>query len=43
VGGALGDADIRGDVAQADARVASHADEHVRVIGEEVPALCGLI
>ena len=38
VGGALGDPDRCGDVAQADARVMSDADEDVGVVGQKVPA-----
>ena len=37
VGGSLGDADGGRDVAQANAGVASDTDEHMGVIGEEVP------
>jgi hypothetical protein len=39
VGGALGDPDGSGDVAQADARVMSHARKDVGVVGQKVPAL----
>jgi hypothetical protein len=38
VGGAFGDPDGGGDVAQADAGVASHANQDVSVVGQEVPA-----
>jgi hypothetical protein len=38
VGGALGDPDRSGDVAQADARVMSHARKDVSVVGQKVPA-----
>lgn len=41
VGGALGDPNRRGDIAQADARVMSDADEDMGVIREEVPASHG--
>jgi hypothetical protein len=37
VGGALGNADRRGDVADADPGVVSHADEDVGVVGQKVP------
>ena len=37
VGGAFGDADGSGDVAQADTGVTSHADQDMRVIGQKVP------
>ena len=38
VGGTLGDPDRSGDVAQADARVMSHAYKDVGVVGQKVPA-----
>ena len=38
VGGALGDPDRGGDVAQPDARVTGDADEDVGVVGQKVPA-----
>ncbi len=38
VGGAFGDPDRRGDVAQADSRVIGHARKDVGVVGQEVPA-----
>src|SRR5512132_1558897 len=37
VGGAFGDADGSGDVAQADTGVTSNADQDMRVIGQKVP------
>ena len=38
VGGALGDADAVGDLTQPQVGVARDAQEHVRVVGEEVEA-----
>jgi hypothetical protein len=38
VGGALGDPDRGGDVAQADPRVISHTGKDVGVVGQKVPA-----
>ena len=38
VGGALGDPDRGGDVAQADSRVMGHARKDVGVVGQKVPA-----
>jgi hypothetical protein len=38
VGGALGDPDRSGDVAQADPWVVSDANKHVRVVCQKVPA-----
>jgi hypothetical protein len=43
VGGALGDPDGGGDVAQPNAGVTSNADQDVRVVGQEVPAGGGLL
>ena len=38
VGGAFGDPDRGGDVAQADSRVMGHARKDVGVVGQKVPA-----
>jgi hypothetical protein len=38
MGGAFGDSNGGGDVAQTDPWVVSHAHEHVGVVGQEVPA-----
>ena len=38
VGGAFGDPDRSGDVAQADPRVMSHAGEDMGVVGQKAPA-----
>jgi hypothetical protein len=38
VGGALGDPDRGGGVAQADSRVMSHACKDMGVVGQKVPA-----
>jgi hypothetical protein len=43
MGGALGDPDGGGDVAQPNAGVTSHADQDVRVVGQKVPAGEGLL
>jgi hypothetical protein len=40
VGGAFGDPDRGGDVAQADSRVIGDAGKDVGVVGQEVPAGC---
>ena len=40
VGGAFGDPDSGGDVAQSDTRIIGHADKDVGVVGQEVPAGC---
>jgi len=40
VGGAFGNPDRGGDVAQSDARIIGHADKDVGVVGEEVPTGC---
>jgi hypothetical protein len=37
LGGAFGDPDRSGDVAQADSRIMSHAREDVGVVGQKVP------
>jgi hypothetical protein len=39
LGGALSDADVGGDVLQADIRVARDAEEYVGMVGEEGPLL----
>jgi hypothetical protein len=43
VGCALGDPDGSSDVAEPDARITSHADKHVRVVGQKVPAGGGFV
>jgi hypothetical protein len=40
VGGAFGDPDRGGDVAEADSRIIGHAGKDVGVVGQEVPAGC---
>ena len=43
MGAALGDPDGGGDVAQPDSGVASHADQDMRVVRQEVPAGGGVL
>jgi hypothetical protein len=39
LGGSLGDPDLLGDVSKPDVRHAGDAEEHLRVVGEEPPAV----
>ena len=43
LGGAFGDSDVDGDVAESDLGVVGDAKEHLGVVGDEAPAALGLL